>query len=93
MGSEMCIRDSSLYVCSDLFVTSIASKLTAAAKKAKMKTMWEFAEHKGKHGGDDAYGVDFPDLFKQAADAVAAILKGAPAGETGIFTATDGPAP
>ena len=80
----------SLYVCSDLFVTSIASKLTAAAKKAKMKTMWEFAEHKGKHGGDEAYGVKFPDLFTKAADAVAEILKGKmTAGEIGIWTADD----
>jgi ABC-type uncharacterized transport system substrate-binding protein len=82
-----------LYVCSDMFVTSIAKDLADAARKENMKTMWEFAEHKAKHGGDAAYGVDFPDLFKQAADAVAEILKGKVAGEIGIWTAADGPAP
>jgi ABC-type uncharacterized transport system substrate-binding protein len=87
---------STLYVCSDLFVTSIAKELADAAKNAKpknIKTMWEFAEHKSKHGGDEAYGVDFADLFKQAADAVTEILKGKTPGEIGIFTSTDGPAP
>ena len=50
----------------------------------------EFAEHKGKHGGDEAYGVKFPDLFTKAADAVAEILKGKmTAGEIGIWTADD----
>jgi ABC-type uncharacterized transport system substrate-binding protein len=83
----------SLYVCSDLYVTSIASNLAAAARGAKMKTMWEFAEHKSKHGGDEAYGVDFNNLFTQAADAVKKILSGTAPGQLGTWTGPDGPAP
>jgi len=83
----------SLYVCSDLYVTSIASELATAAKAAKMKTMWEFAEHKSIHGGDEAFGVDINKLFEEAAWSVGKILNGTTPGQLGIWTAPDGPAP
>ena len=64
----------SLYVCSDPYLTVNSKELNKAAHKVKMKTMFEFEEHKSFHGGDDYYGVSFKELFAKAADYVDQIL-------------------
>jgi len=64
----------SLYVCSDLFISANANELTNKARKAGMKTMWEFDEHKTIHDGDDAHGVKIADLFRKAAEYVDLLL-------------------
>jgi ABC-type uncharacterized transport system substrate-binding protein len=80
----------SLFVCSDLYLTAHAKELTKAARKAGMRTMWEFEEHQLAHGGDDYYGVSFKDLVEKAADYVDQILSGKKkaAGDLPIYTTT-----
>jgi ABC-type uncharacterized transport system substrate-binding protein len=79
----------SLYVCSDLYLTAQQSTaLNHAAHQHLMLTMFEFEEHCTVHGGDLWCGVDFNDLFVEAAGYVDRLL-GNPAiraGDLPIFT-------
>ena len=67
----------SLYVCSDLYLTTQQStELNSAAHSKQMQTMFEFEEHCVGHGGDYSYGANFKDMFEMAADYVNQILGG-----------------
>jgi ABC-type uncharacterized transport system substrate-binding protein len=82
----------SLYVCSDLFITTHGTELNAEAHagpaSSRMKTMFEFSEYVTDHGGDLSYGVSFTDLFENAADKVVKILSGTKAGNLPIYYPT-----
>jgi ABC-type uncharacterized transport system substrate-binding protein len=79
----------SLYVCSDLSITTRGTALNAEAHagpaSSRMKTMFEFSEYVRDHGGDLSYGVSFTDLFDNAADKVVKILSGRKAGDLPIY--------
>jgi putative ABC transport system substrate-binding protein len=79
----------SLYVCSDLFITSHGTELNAEAHAglpgSRMKTMFEFSEYVRDQGGDLSYGVSFTDLFENAAAKVVKILSGSKAGDLPIY--------
>ena len=75
----------SLYVCSDMLITSVSTRLNAAARTASMKTMFEFSEHVTQHGGNLSYGIKFRSLFEKAAEYVDSILSGTNAGNLPIF--------
>jgi ABC-type uncharacterized transport system substrate-binding protein len=75
----------SLYVCSDMLITTISTELNNQASAAGMRTMYEFAEHVDDHGGTKSYGVNFKDLLENAAVCVDKILSGTKAGDIAIF--------
>jgi ABC-type uncharacterized transport system substrate-binding protein len=75
----------SLYVCSDMLITTISTELNNQARAAGMQTMYEFAEHVDDHGGTKSYGVNFKDLLENAAVCVDKILTGTKAGDIAIF--------
>ena len=75
-----------LYVCSDLNLTVKSKMLNQEAHQRNMKTMFEFSEHKGKHGGDDFDGESWQPLFGKAAEYVDKILRGTKAGDLGMFS-------
>jgi hypothetical protein len=71
----------SFYVCSELYLTSIAKDLNkfahdTSAGKAKIQTMFEIAELKKSQDGDESLGVDFEAMFETAAEYADQILKG-----------------
>ncbi len=81
----------SLYVCSDMLITTISTELNTKARAAGMQTMYEFAEHVDDHGGDLSYGVKFKDLLENAAICVDKILDGTTkAGDIPIFEPSAG---
>jgi hypothetical protein len=79
----------SIYVCSDLFITTNGTDLNAEAHagqpSTRMKTMFEISEYVRDQGGDLSYGVSFTDLFEHAADKVLQILSGSKAGDLPIY--------
>jgi putative ABC transport system substrate-binding protein len=66
-----------LYVCTDSLVVANSCKINAAARDANMATMWGASEFIRSEGGFISYGPNQVDQFKQAADYVDRILKGA----------------
>jgi putative tryptophan/tyrosine transport system substrate-binding protein len=66
-----------LYVCTDSLVVSQAIKINAAAHNAKLATMWGAREWIRAEGGFLSYGPNESGQFRQAADYVDKILKGA----------------
>ena len=76
----------SLYVCSDMFITTNSTLLNKRAHP-HLKTMYEFSEHVDDHGGDLSYGVSFQNLFETAAEYVDKILSGTKAGDLPIYIA------
>jgi putative ABC transport system substrate-binding protein len=66
-----------LYVCTDSLVVTNSLRINAAAHDADMATMWGAREWIRSEGGFIAYGPNESGQFKQAADYVDRILKGA----------------
>lgn len=65
-----------LYVCTDPFVTHYRVAINTLAAAAKLPTMHAFRHHI-EAGGLMSYGPDFRNLFRDAADIVDKILRGA----------------
>lgn len=65
-----------LYVCTDPFVTHHRVGINTLAASAGLPTMHAFRHHV-EAGGLISYGPDFRDLFRDAADIVDRILRGA----------------
>ena len=65
-----------LYVCTDPFVTHHQTSINTLAAGARLPTMQAFRHHI-EAGGLISYGPDFRDLFRQAADLVDKVLRGA----------------
>lgn len=65
-----------LYVCTDPFVTHHRIAINMLATGAGLPTMHAFRHH-SEDGGLMSYGPDFCDLFRDAADIVDRILRGA----------------
>jgi len=65
-----------LYVCTDPFVTHYRVAINTLAAGAGLPTMHAFRHH-AEAGGLMSYGPDFRDLFRDAADIVDKILRGA----------------
>jgi putative ABC transport system substrate-binding protein len=70
-------RVTALYVCTDSLVVSQEIKINAAAHDAKLATMWGAREWIRAEGGFLSYGPNESGQFRQAADYVDKILKGA----------------
>ena len=70
-------RAAALYVCTDLLVVSQGIKINAAAHNAGLATMWGAREWIRAEGGFLSYGPNESGQFRQAADYVDKILKGA----------------
>jgi putative tryptophan/tyrosine transport system substrate-binding protein len=66
-----------LYICTDSLVVTNSLRINAAAHDADMATMWGAGEWIRSEGGFIAYGPNESGQFKQAADYVDRILKGA----------------
>jgi hypothetical protein len=78
----------SLYICSDLWITTHIKDLLQSARRAGIKTMFEFAEIKQHGGGDDNDPTSWQPLFETAALYVDKILKGTKAGNLAPYTLT-----
>lgn len=65
-----------LYVCTDPFVTHHRTAINTLAAGAGLPTMHAFRHHI-EAGGLISYGPDFRDLFRDAADIVDKVLRGA----------------
>jgi putative ABC transport system substrate-binding protein len=65
-----------LYVCTDPFVTHHRNAINTLAAGAGLPTMHAFRHH-AEAGGLMSYGPDFRDLFREAADIVDKVLRGA----------------
>jgi putative tryptophan/tyrosine transport system substrate-binding protein len=63
-----------LYVCTDPYVTTIASDLNELAIKLKLPTMHAFREYVDKYQGLMSYGPNYKQLFVSAANVVRDIL-------------------
>lgn len=72
-------RVTALYVCTDSLIVTNWRAINAAAREANMATMWGAREYIRSEGGLIAYGPNEVDQFRQAADYVDKILKGAKA--------------
>ena len=70
-------RTNVLYVCTDSLVISNWRSINAAAQASNMGTMWGAREYIRSEGGLVAYGPNDVDQFRQAADYVDKILRGA----------------
>jgi putative ABC transport system substrate-binding protein len=66
-----------LYVCTDSLVVAHGVEINAAAHKAELATMWGAREWIRSEGGFISYGPNESGQFRQAADYVDKILKGA----------------
>jgi putative ABC transport system substrate-binding protein len=66
-----------LYVCTDSLVVANGVKIDAAAHKAELATTWGAREWIRSEGGFISYGPNESGQFRQAADYVDEILKGA----------------
>ena len=65
-------------VCSDPLMRTHGTIFVKTAHGMNMRTMHEFAEWRGNHGGDLCFGPDFKRLFEEAAGYVDQILGGTP---------------
>jgi putative ABC transport system substrate-binding protein len=65
-----------LYVPQDPLLNSNRAKVAAMAVEERLPTVYSVREH-AEAGGLMAYGPNFPDLFRRAADLVDKILRGA----------------
>jgi len=70
-------RAQALYICTDSLVVSNWPKINAAAREANVATMWGAREWIRTDGGFMSYGPNESSQFRQAADYVDKILKGA----------------
>jgi putative tryptophan/tyrosine transport system substrate-binding protein len=68
-----------LYVCTDSLVITNWRNINAAARASRMATMWGAREYIKSEGGLISYGPNEIDQFRQAADYVDKILRGAKA--------------
>jgi putative ABC transport system substrate-binding protein len=68
-----------LYVCTDSLVVTNWRNINAAARASRMATMWGAREYIKSEGGLISYGPNEIDQFRQAADYVDKILRGAKA--------------
>ncbi len=68
---------SALYLCTDSLVVTNSSRINAAAREANLATMWGAREWIRAEGGFMSYGPNESSQFRQAADYVDRILKGA----------------
>jgi putative ABC transport system substrate-binding protein len=66
-----------LYICTDSLVVTNSLRINAAAHDANMATMWGAREWMRAEGGFMSYGPNESSQFRQAADYVDRILKGA----------------
>jgi putative tryptophan/tyrosine transport system substrate-binding protein len=69
-------RADALYICADPFVTTNETYINSSALSARLPTMYGLPENAAA-GGLLAYGADFPDLCRRAAEIVDKILRGA----------------
>jgi putative tryptophan/tyrosine transport system substrate-binding protein len=69
-------RADALYICADPFVTTNETHINNSALSARLPTMYGLPENAAA-GGLLAYGADFPDLCRRAAEIVDKILRGA----------------
>jgi putative tryptophan/tyrosine transport system substrate-binding protein len=69
-------RADALYICADPFVTTNETHINSSALSARLPTMHGLPENAAA-GGLLAYGVDFSDLCRRAAEIVDKILRGA----------------
>jgi putative tryptophan/tyrosine transport system substrate-binding protein len=76
IGSEKG-RATALYICTDSLVVSNGRQINAAAHEAALATMWGAREWIRSEGGFMSYGPNEKDQFRQAADYVDKILRGA----------------
>jgi putative ABC transport system substrate-binding protein len=70
-------RATALYICTDSLVVTNSPRINAAAHEAKLATMWGAREWIRAEGGFMSYGPNESSQFRQAADYVDRILKGA----------------
>jgi putative ABC transport system substrate-binding protein len=70
-------RATALYVCTDSLVVTNSLRINAAAHDASMAAMWGAREWIRAEGGFISYGPNESGQFRQAADYVDKILKGA----------------
>jgi putative ABC transport system substrate-binding protein len=70
-------RAKALYICTDSLVVSNWPKINAAAREANVATMWGAREWIRTEGGFMSYGPNESSQFRQAADYVDKILRGA----------------
>jgi len=66
-----------LYICTDSLVVTNWPRINAAAREANLATMWGAREWIHSEGGFMSYGPNESGQFRQAADYVDKILKGA----------------
>jgi putative tryptophan/tyrosine transport system substrate-binding protein len=69
-------RAEALYICTDALTDAHRVRINTLALAAQLPTMNGFRELVGA-GGLMSYGADFPDMFRQAAEYVDKILRGA----------------
>ncbi len=70
-------RATALYICTDSLVVTNSPRINAVARDANMATMWGAREWIRNEGGFMSYGPNESGQFKQAADYVDRILRGA----------------
>jgi putative ABC transport system substrate-binding protein len=70
-------RATALYICTDSLIVTNARRINAAAHEAELATMWGAREWLRSEGGFMSYGPNESGQFKQAADYVDKILRGA----------------
>jgi len=75
-----------LLVCSDPVLTSHATALVTEAHKLGMSTMHEMREGRDHHGGDQTFGPNFTNLFRQAAEMSDKILRNTPIRNIPVYT-------
>jgi putative ABC transport system substrate-binding protein len=73
-------RSEALYVCTDALINANRIRINILAVGARLPTMHGSRDYV-EAGGLMSYGVNFPDLFRRAADYVDKILRGAKPGD------------
>ena len=73
-------RSEALYVCTDGLINTNRIRINILAVGARLPTMHGYRDYV-ETGGLMSYGVNFPDLFRRAADYVDKILRGAKPGD------------
>ncbi len=77
-----------IYVCTDSLVITNWRDINAAARRSNMATMWGAREYIRSEGGLISYGPNEVDQFRQAADYVDRILRGAKAEDVPVAQPT-----